>query len=113
MARKIISTNTSRKRVRDVGPTSRRIEPSDVAAALGAEDAGTEIGLKGSPVTVFQLRAVLADRLQSSGGRPSLEGVTRRVKIPVTDRQWREIVDLAASLSLGLSSPCLASRRAN
>src|SRR5690349_7193168 len=99
MARKVFATGTSRREIRVVGAGARRVDPAAVAKALGAEDAGTEIGLKGSPVTVFQLRAELMNRLQSSGGRPALEGTTRRVKIPVTDRQWREIEDLAASLS--------------
>ena len=99
MAKKIVSTSSARKRIRDIGASASRLEPRLVADALGAEEAGTEIGLKGSPVTFLQLRAELADRLQSSGGRPSLEGVTRRVKIPVTDRQWQDLEDLAASLA--------------
>jgi hypothetical protein len=70
MAGKIISTNASRKRIRDVGAASPRIEPAAVATALGAEDSGIEIELKGSPTVLLQSRAELASRLQSSGGRP-------------------------------------------
>jgi hypothetical protein len=34
--------------------------------------------------------------LTSSCGRPALEGATRRVKIPVTEEQWKALEDLAA-----------------
>jgi hypothetical protein len=54
---------------------------------------------KGSPVSLFQLRLELANRLHSRGGRPALEGATRRVKVPVTDRQWQELDELASSFS--------------
>jgi hypothetical protein len=99
MARKIIATSASQREIRDVGPAQPLVDPATVAQALGAEEAGTSTGMGGSPGSLVQLRAELARRLQSSGGRPSLEGATRRVKIPVTDSQWRELEDLAASLS--------------
>jgi hypothetical protein len=65
---------------------------------LGAEHMGS-VNVKGSPISQFQLRAVLIERLRSSGGRPALEGATRRVKIPVTENQWRALEELAASLT--------------
>src|SRR4051812_39726203 len=99
MARKIVTTDPSLRRIRDVGPAPSRVDPATVAEALGAADAGISIGMKGGPASLFQLRAELASRLHSTGGRPALEGATRRVKILVTDSQWRELEDLAASLS--------------
>ena len=99
MSRKITSTSSTQRAIRHVGSRLPRVEPRDVAAALGAQGVGVEIDLKGSPVSFLQLRLELATRLQSSGGRPSLEGTARRVKIPVTDAQWRELEDLAAALS--------------
>jgi hypothetical protein len=99
MARRIVTTNDSLKRIRDVGSASPRVDPAMVAEALGAEDVGTSIGMKGGPASLFLLRAELARRLHSRGGRPALAGVTRRVKIPITDSQWRELEDLAAALS--------------
>lgn len=99
MGKKIITKGTTGKRIEDVGSRSRRIDPAIVARALGAEGSGTGLELKGGPISLFQLRAVLAERLQSRGGRPALEGANRRVKIPVSERQWRELEELAATLS--------------
>jgi len=91
--------NSAVRRIRDVGVTSRRLDPAIIAEALGADEAGPVFGRKGSPASVLQIRAELASRLHSSGGRPALEGANRRVKIPVTDSQWQELEDLAASFS--------------
>jgi hypothetical protein len=99
MARKITTTDRPLARIRDVGSTLPCSDPAAVAEALGAEDARIPLGTERSPVAVFHLRAELASRLQTTGGRPALAGVTRRVKIPVTDPQWRELEELAASLS--------------
>jgi hypothetical protein len=99
MDRRITSTDRPLARIRDVGSTRTRTEPATVAEALGAEDAGVSLETKRGPISLFPLRAELAGRLQTTGGRPALEGTTRRVKIPVTDSQWRELEELAASLA--------------
>jgi hypothetical protein len=98
MARRITPTDRPLAEIRDVGSTLPRVDPAMVAEALGAEDAGIPIAMERGPVSLFHLRAELISRL-TKGGRPSLEGATRRLKIPVTDRQWQELEELAASLS--------------
>jgi hypothetical protein len=99
MVKKIVATDSPAKRIRDLGAAAPRIDPAPVANALGAEDTGITLGRVGGPLSSFQVRAQLLDRLRSSGGRPALEGATRRVKIPVTESQWRELEDLAASFT--------------
>ena len=99
MANKIVATDSGQKRVRDIGPGSRRVDPAAVAEALGAEETGLALGRGGGPVSSFQVRSELSHRLRSSGGRPALAGATRRVKIPVTEGQWRELEELAASFT--------------
>src|SRR5262245_39046870 len=99
MAKRIRATDSGRRRIRDSGPGARRVEPAVVAEALGAEETGITLGREGSPVSSFQVRSELLNRLRSSGGRPALEGATRRVKIPVTESQWRELEELAASFT--------------
>jgi hypothetical protein len=99
MRQKIIATDTGQKRIRDATPGAKRVDPGVVAETLGAEATGPELKSTGSPVSLFQLRSELLDRLRSSGGRPALEGATRRVKIPVTEEQWHELENLAASLT--------------
>ncbi len=97
MAQKIVSTSPGQKRIRDIGPGASRVDPGVVAEAHGAEETYTPLGRAGSPVSSFQVKAELLNRLRSNGGRPALEGTTRRVKIPVTEEQWNELEDLAAS----------------
>jgi hypothetical protein len=99
MAKRIVSTRSGQTRIRDIGPGARRIDAAVIADALGAEDTGITVGREGSPVSSFEVRSELVNRLRSSGGRPALEGATRRVKIPVTERQWRELEELAASFT--------------
>jgi hypothetical protein len=99
MAKKIVATESPARHIRDVGSAAQRIDPATVADALGAEDMGTTLRQEGSPVSSFQVRAELLDRLRSRGGRPALEGATRRVKVPLTEAQWQELEDLAASFT--------------
>lgn len=99
MAKKIVTTDPGPRRIRDISPGAPRIDPAIVAEALGAEATDIAPGRRGSPVFSFQVRTELLNRLRSSGGRPSLEGATRRVKIPVTDSQWQQLEDLAASFT--------------
>jgi hypothetical protein len=99
MAKRIVPTDSGRKRIRDLGPAAGRIDPAVVAEALGGEETGITLGRERGPVSSFQIRSELLDRLQSSGGRPALKGASRRVKIPITESQWRELEDLAASFT--------------
>ncbi len=99
MAKRIVATDSGQGRIRDVGPGARRVDPAIVAEALGGEETGITPGHEGGPVSTFQVRSELINRLRSSGGRPALEGATRRVKIPVTESQWQELEELAASFT--------------
>src|SRR5689334_25125825 len=99
MATRIVATDSGPRRIRDVGAGARHVAPAVVAEPLGAEATGLALGRGGSPVSSFQVRSELVNRLRSSGGRPALEGATRRVKIPVTESQWQEIEELAASFT--------------
>jgi hypothetical protein len=99
MTKKIRHSGPTYKRIVDTGPTLRRLDPSEVAAALGAEP--TDVTLEGalSPLTLMVVRQELFRRLQSSGGRPALKGTTRRAKIPISDADWLELEKLAAAIS--------------
>ena len=97
MTRRVRDTSAREKRVRDIGARERRLEPDDLAKALGAEAVGRA---DASPVfSMAGLHRELAARLRSTGGRPSLEGATRRQKIPVTDADWNELGRLSERLS--------------
>ena len=98
-----VKGNTLRK-VRVTGKTLDRVERSTVAAALGAEQTEASVSIGQSPVALFGLRQALAERLKSSGGRPSL-GVGRRQKIPLDDADWLLLCKLSEMLSDEVTRP--------
>jgi hypothetical protein len=73
------------------------VEPADVAKALGAEPVG-KVDSRATP-SMAGLYRELAERLRSTGGRPALQGATRRQKIPLTDADWNELERLSERLS--------------
>jgi hypothetical protein len=98
------------KKLRNTGPTHKklidtskknhaRLDPKKVAAALGAEATGQKIEDILAPITLFAVRAELAGRLQSSGGRPALSGTSRRAKVPITNQVWQDLEELASLAS--------------
>ncbi len=99
MTKRIRTTEATFPRIRDTSTPLPRIEPAQIQEALGAELA--EEGLEGAlaPITLFAVREELVKRLQSSGGRPALAGVTRRAKIPLSDQEWLQLEELAAAVS--------------
>jgi hypothetical protein len=63
----------------------RRIAPEEVPRALGADPAPVSVPDAPNSITRFVLRAELFRRLQSTGGRPGLEGNNLRRSIPLSD----------------------------
>lgn len=104
MNKRIHASEPGPKLLRDTAPPARRIEPADVATAVGAEASAATLEDALAPVTLLALRQELLNRLQSNGGRPGLAGATRRVKIPLSDAEWMELEELA----LAISSPGFA-----
>jgi len=95
MSRKIQPSEKPLPRLRDSGGSLPRIEAGMVQQALGAEPAAGELAEALAPVTLFALREELGRRLQSNGGRPALAGVPRRAKVPLTDREWLQLEEIA------------------
>jgi hypothetical protein len=86
--------------------TLPRVDASRIQAASGAEP--SDLGLRGTgvgPLSLFQVREELFQRLQTTGGRPSLSGTSRRTKIPLSDRQWEELEDIAKDVASPGFSP--------
>jgi hypothetical protein len=65
MAKKIVATDSPSQLIRDLGPVAPRVDPARVAEALGAEDTGIALGREGGPLSSFQIRAELFERLKS------------------------------------------------
>jgi hypothetical protein len=99
MTKKLVDIGPAMKKIRDTGDAMPLIDPTDLAAALGAEII-PQIKLEsGNPLSLYALRAEIFRRLQSSGGRPALEGATRRTKIPVSDQEWHDLESIAAAIT--------------
>ena len=50
-------------------------------------------------MALVAVRQELLSRLASTGGRPGLEGATRRQKIPLDDRDWKRLQKIAEALN--------------
>lgn len=98
MAKRVRDTSAREKRVRDRGARERRMEPADLGKALGAQPVG-DVESRALP-SVSGLYRELSERLRSTGGRPGLEGATRRQKIPLTDADWSELERLSRELDV-------------
>lgn len=99
MAKKIRITTKALPRVRHVGPVLPRVDPGELAKALGAASVPGAVVEAGSPIGLFALRRALASRLRSSGGRPALAGTSRRAKVPLSDDEWARIERIAEDVS--------------
>lgn len=99
MTKKIRTSETTLRAIRDTGSPLRRIDPAQVQQALGAEEVLEGLAQALAPLTLLALRAELVNRLQSSGGRPALAGTTRRAKIPLRDDEWEKLEELAATIA--------------
>lgn len=99
MTKKIRTTEATLPSIRDASAALPRIAPARVQEALGAEDSAEGLADALAPVTLFALREELLRRLQSSGGRPALEGTTRRAKIPLSDEEWEKLEELATAIA--------------
>ena len=97
MATRIKTTSRKRPRIKVIGPRGKRVSPDQVAQALGAEKVPGVVVAQ-SPDTLAAVRQELLRRLSSSGGRPSLEGTSRRPKIPLDDEDWKRLRQIAEAL---------------
>jgi len=99
MMKKIRTTETTFRPIRDTGASLPRLDPTQIQEALGAEDSTKELSAALAPIPLFALREELVSRLQSSGGRPALAGTTRRAKIPLSAHDWEKLEELAAAIA--------------
>ena len=93
-------------RIRDVSlhsaSSARLIDHSDKGATISADTIAKAFNARAVASTkgldFLQIRDLMTQRLQSSGGRPSLVNASERVKVPKLAADWRAIDDIAARL---------------
>lgn len=93
--KRIIVTTRAPKRLRVVS-SAKRISPARVARALGGKVVGKSHPRAVDPIGLFALREEVSRLLQSTGGRPALEGVEERQKIPLMKGDWEKLKTIAA-----------------
>jgi hypothetical protein len=97
MAR-LVATDKPKARLDVVEPrTRRRITPGEIARGLGAEPVAS-VSTGGSPMSAYALRQELFRRLRSTGGRPGLDGMDMKPKVPMRPSRWRKLEHLAKQL---------------
>ena len=99
MTVKYIVETHGAKKIINTSPTYPKLDPAEVAKALGAKPAGVSIGGPKGPITLFAVRQELYRRLQSTGGRPGLTDADKVSKIPMSDEQWKRVEELAVAIA--------------
>lgn len=85
--------------------TLPKLDPAEVAKALGAKPTSSKVENAQGPITLFALRQELFRRLTSSGGRPALPDADKVGKVPLNEKQWARLEELAAAISEDGFSP--------
>jgi hypothetical protein len=98
MAKKVKIVGTQPKRIRVVDKPQRRIEPAELAAALGAEPCGEHIGANLDPISLAELGTELQRRLRSSGGRPALADATEFCRVPLSAEDLKALEKITAEI---------------
>jgi hypothetical protein len=98
MAKKIIVTGKTARRIEVSGTAQRRIEPEKFAAALGAEPIGEVHATNVDPVWLAAVGSELIKRLRSSGGRPALADATEICRVPLRPDDVKALEEMVAQL---------------
>jgi len=98
MPKKVYITGAKPKRIRVTDKPQRRIEPADVAAALGAEPCAERIEANLDPISLAELGTQLLRRLRSTGGRPALSDATEFCRVPLTAEDMKALEKISAQI---------------
>lgn len=81
-------------RIVDTSPRPAKLDQNLVAKAFKSRRVGSSEGLD-----LFAVRASMEKMLQSSGGRPSLEGTVSQAKIPKIASDWKKLEKMVLASS--------------
>ncbi|OGL47742.1 MAG: hypothetical protein A2161_19955, partial [Candidatus Schekmanbacteria bacterium RBG_13_48_7] len=93
--KRFIDKGKTQKLIIDKGRKQKLIDQKIIIKTLGVEDTGIKIKTKQNPITLFALRQLILDRLFSTGGRPKLEGASKKrdkISFLNQDRQKLEAI---------------------
>ena len=98
MAKKVIDTGKTARRIEATDRPARRIEPAEFAAALGAEPVGEPHSPNLDPLSLAALGSELIKRLRSSGGLPALADATEICRVPLSAEDVKTLERMVAQL---------------
>jgi len=98
MTNRVVLTDATKPRVVLDDAPKPRLNTADIATALGAAEVAEAPAQGGSPVYWYAIRAEVANRLRSTGGRPGLPGAEPR-KVTLTQEEWEMVRDLADAIA--------------
>lgn len=98
MAKKLVVIGAKPKKIKVVDQPKRRLDPADLAAALGANPDGQPTHGISDPLALAEVGAQLLARLRSSGGRPSLIDATVNCRVPLSAEDVRTLEAMVAHI---------------
>jgi hypothetical protein len=98
MSKKIVIVGAKPKRVNILDKPKRRVEPAELANALGAKPLDIEAGMSKDPIAMGELGSQLLHRLRSSGGRPALVDATVQCRVPLSEEDVKSLEELVTQV---------------
>jgi hypothetical protein len=98
MAKRVTIVGAKPKKIEMVDRPKRRIEPEELAAALGANPRGQQVAAHLDPIGLAELGAHLVQRLRSSGGRPALADSTVHCRVPLSVEDVEILQDMLSRI---------------
>jgi hypothetical protein len=98
MAKKINIVGAKPKKIEVVDQPKRRIDPADLAAALGANPSGQFPPGNLDPIGLAELGTQLLHRLRSSGGRPALADASINCRVPLSAEDVQTLENMVSHI---------------
>jgi hypothetical protein len=98
MAKKINIVGAKPRKIEVVDQPKRRIDPADLAAALGAGPSGQQTPGNLDAIALAELGTQLLHRLRSSGGRPALADATINCRVPLSAEDVQTLENMVAHI---------------
>lgn len=100
MAKKIEIVGAKPKRIKIVDQPKQRIDPQDLAEALGADPRGEQAPFNLDLIGLAELGTQLLHRLRSSGGRPALADATECCRVPLNAEDIKKLENMVTQIGL-------------
>jgi hypothetical protein len=104
MAKKVDIVGATPRRIEVADQPKRRINPVELAAALGGSARGRQTRGNVDLLALAELGTQLLDRLRSSGGRPALADATENCRVPLSAADVKTLETMVAEIGASTGS---------